>query len=73
MNQLYGRGGGAGNTGAGAGATQMGRLVSMLRSTTPRQAKAQIERMVGEGRVTQADLDAAKARATEIAKALGIR
>lgn len=67
MNQLYGR---AQQT---LGADQMAQLMQLVRTTTPEQAKEQVQRLVRERGVTQQEWDETAARATAICRELGIK
>ena len=53
--------------------SQMSRLLEFIKTTTPEQAKQQVEQLIKERGITQQEFEAVKKRASEIANALGIK
>lgn len=52
--------------------SQMSHLMEFIKTTSPEQAKAQVEQLIKERGITQQEFDTVKQQASEIAKALGI-
>lgn len=50
----------------------MSQLLQFIRTTSPQQAKSQVERLVKERGISQQEFDDIKKQASEIAKALGV-
>ncbi len=53
--------------------SQMSNLMEFIKTTSPEQAKAQVEQLIKERGITQQEFDAVKQQASEIAKVLGIK
>lgn len=53
--------------------SQMSYLMEFIKTTSPEQAKAQVEQLIKERGITQQEFDAVKRQASEIAKVLGIK
>lgn len=53
--------------------SQMVQLLGLIRSTSPQQAKEQVQRLIRERGITQEEWDATARQASEICRALGIR
>ena len=51
----------------------MTQLMGLIRSTSPQQAKEQVQRLIRERGITQEEWDATARQASEICRALGIR
>lgn len=47
--------------------------MEFIKTTSPEQAKAQVEQLIKERGITQQEFDAVKQQASEIAKVLGIK
>lgn len=72
MNQLWGKQGPL-TTGNSAGNNNFGQLLSLLKGTSPEQAKAQVEQLVKERGVTPQELSMYQRKAEDLAKVLGIK
>ena len=53
--------------------SQMSHLMEFIKTTSPEQAKAQVEQLIKELGITQQEFDAVKRQASEMAKVLGIK
>lgn len=53
--------------------SQMSHLMEFIKTTSPEQAKAQVEQLIKERGITQQEFDAVKQQASEIARVLGIK
>lgn len=53
--------------------SQMSRLLEFIKTTTPEQAKQQVEQLIKERGITPQEFEAVKKQASEIANALGIK
>ena len=53
--------------------SQMSHLMEFIKTTSPEQAKAQVEQLIKERGITRQEFDAVKRQASEIAKVLGIK
>ena len=67
MNQLYSRAQYQLNNG------QIQQLMGLIRQTNPKQAKQQVQRLIQERGITQAEWDETAKQASAICRALGIR
>ena len=72
MNQLWGKQGRL-TTGNSTGSNNFGQLLSLLKETSPEQAKAQVEQLVKERGVTPQELSMYQRKAEGLAKVLGIK
>ena len=61
-----------GNPIAQNGNFDFGQLMKMLQSTSPEQAKQQVEQLIKNDNVSEEQVSAVFSRATEIAKMLGL-
>lgn len=72
MNQLWGKQGQL-ITGNSTVHNNFGQLLSLLKVTSPEQAKAQVEQLVKEKGVTSQELSMYQRKAEDLAKVLGIK
>lgn len=72
MNQLWGKQGQL-TTGNSTVHNNFGQLLSLLKVTSPEQAKAQVEQLVKEKGVTSQELSMYQRKAEDLAKVLGIK
>lgn len=55
------------------GSSNIGQLLSLLKTTSPDQAKAQVEQLIKERGISQQELSMYQQKAEDLAKILGIK
>lgn len=70
MNQLYSK---AKSSSMPLNNSQLSQLMQLIRTTSPEQAKQQVQRLIQERGITQEEWERTAAQASEICRTLGIR
>lgn len=55
------------------GSSNIGQLLSLLKTTSPEQAKSQVEQLIKERGISQQELSMYQQKAEDLAKILGIK